>query len=151
MSEYRDPSWGRATKLALVAIVLAVLWYAVPSSVFIRPTNMAVVKNPDGHWIMLSERATPLGAVTARTQAIIQVLGREDGQDCQWQNDGLFIPKDKNLSRYDITSWAAPCLDAGPPISIRFSRTVKLFNVIPLRPVHYSFTINPEATPVVGE
>lgn len=149
MTAYRDPTWGLPTKLALAAIAMAALWFSVPSSVFIRPVNVAVIKDPSDRWIMISERETPYGAVSVHFQAVVQVLGREDGQDCQYSSDALIIPKKNNITRFDITDWAGPCLDAGPPISVRLTRSVQLFNIIPLRPVHYSFTINPDSAPTL--
>lgn len=150
MTTYRDPTWGFPTKAAFAAIAAATLWFSVPSSIFIRPVNVAVVKDPSDRWVMISERETPYGAVSIHFQALVQVLGREDGQDCQFSSDALVVPKENNITRVDITDWAAPCLDAGPPISVKLTRTVHLFNVIPLRPVHYSFTINPESAPVLS-
>lgn len=146
----KDPTWGWPTWAAFALILSVFVWFIVPSSVFYQPVNMAVVKNPQGRWIAIAERRLPWGPKYGRTQALIQVLGREDGQECQWTTEGLFVPRDNNVTRYDITEWAAPCLDSGPPISILFSRTVYLGGIIPLRPVHYSFTLNnPEAVPVL--
>jgi len=146
---YRDPSWGFFSRVAFATVLFVMLWFAVPSSVFFKPINMAAMKTEDGRWVIVSERILPFGAVSGHTQAFIQVLGREDGQECQWDTASLYIPRDKNVTRYDVTDWAGHCLDAGPPISVRFTRTVYLFGVIPLRPVHYSFMINPEAVPVI--
>lgn len=148
---YKDPTWGWPTKLGLGAILLTLSWFSVPSSAFFKPLNMAVLKTSNGHWIVVSERLLPFGAVSGRTHAIAQVLGRADGQECQWTTDGLYVPRENNITRYDVTSWAGPCLDAGPPISIRFSRTVYLGGFIPLRPVYYSFMLNPDNAPVITE
>lgn len=145
---YRDPSWGILSKMALVFLLLVFVWFTIPSSIFFRQINMAIVKDmATGHWVAISERELPFGAVSGRTQVYIQVLGRIDGQECQWNTEGLFIPRDNNVTRYDIDAWAKPCLDSGPPISVRFSRTIFLGGFIPLRPTHFSFTINPEIAP----
>lgn len=149
MNTYRDPSWGILTKLAAICVLLVVIWFNVPSSVFFKPLNMAVIKTEDNHWIMVSERLLPFGTVTGRTHAFIQVLGRQDGQECQTTTEGIFTPRENNITRYDVTYWAGECLDQGPPISVRYSRTVYLFGFIPLRPVHYTFTINPDNVPVI--
>ena len=146
---YRDPAWGWPTKILGLMALVTVLWWNFTSEVFFKPLNMGVVKTADGHWIMMSERLLPWGTVSGRTDMFIQVLGRPDGQECQWHTEGLFVPRERNTTRYDVTWWAAPCLNAGPPISIRASRTVLLFGFIPLRPVHYSFMINPDNVPVV--
>ena len=146
---YRDPSWGIFTKLAAIVVLVAVLWLSFTSEIFYKPLNMTVIKTEDNHWIAVSERILPFGAVSGRTHAFIQVLGREDGQECQWSTDTLFAPRPNNITRYDITYWAGECLDQGPPISVRFSRTIYLGGLIPLRPVHYTFTINPDNVPVI--
>lgn len=148
---YRDPSWGVFTKLAAFIVLTGVIWYCLPSSVFFKPINMTIVKNSDGHWIAVSERNLPWGTVSGRTHAFIQVLGRVDGQECQWDTYNVFRPREKNVTYYDITDWAGPCLDFGPPTSVHFSRSIYLFGLIPLRSVDYSFTLNPEAAPVVRE
>lgn len=150
MMPYRDPTWGPASRLAGLVVVMSLAWAAVPSSLFMRPINMAVIKDDEGRWIMVSERETPFGSVSVTTLAEIQVLGREDGLTCAATLSSLVVPKPNNISRYDITSWAEPCMQAGPPIGVTFERTVHLGGVLPLRPVHYSFTINPEAAPVVS-
>lgn len=146
---YRDPSWGILSKIAALGVLLFIVWFNVPSSVFYKPINMAVIKTPDNHWIAIAERELPFGAVTGKTHAFIQVLGREDGQECQDVMEGIFAPRPNNITRYDVTHWAAECLDQGPPISVRYSRTVYLGGFIPLRPVHFTFTINPDNVPVI--
>lgn len=146
---YRDPSWGILTKIAALVVLVGALWFNFTSEIFFKPLNMAVIKTKDNHWIAVSERLLPFGAVSGKTTAFIQVLGREDGIECQWSTETLFAPRPNNITRYDITYWAGDCLDKGPPISIRFSRTIYLFGVIPLRPVHYTFMINPDNVPVI--
>lgn len=147
---YRDPTWGFLSRVAFLTVLLVGAWFAFPSSLFFKPLNMAAVKDSNGHWLIISERLLPFGAVSGKTQAFVQVLGREDGPECQWMTESLYIPRTNNVTRYDVTEWAGPCLDAGPPISVRFTRTVYLFNLIPLRPVHYSFMINPETVAVIS-
>lgn len=149
MTAYRDPSWGFWSKAALVAVVLGIMWALVPSSTFIKPINMMIVKDAVGRWVVISEREIPWGPVTAVTQADIQVLGRPDGLTCSQTFDSLFLRKPNNVSRYDISEWASDCMESGPPISATFRRTVWLFDMIPLRPVDYSFAINPENAPTL--
>lgn len=145
---YKDPSWGWPTKLLAAVVFLTILWWNFTSEVFFRPINMAVLKTTEGNWIIASERLLPWGPVSGKTDAFMQVLGRENGQECQWHTEGLFVPRENNITHYDITHWAAPCLDAGPPISIQFSRQIYFLGFIPLRPVHYAFMLNPDNAPV---
>lgn len=149
MTSYQDPTWSKASKLAALVVIAGVAWACVPSKIFLRPISMAVVKDEADRWTMVSERETPYGAVNVETQAEIQVLGREEGLTCTANLQGVVLPKDRNIARYDITNWAEDCLNAGPPISLTFRRTVRIAGVIPLRPVIYSFTINPETAPVI--
>lgn len=148
---YRDPSWGVMTKMLALSAVLTVLWWMVPSDTFFRQVNMTVVKDATtDHWFLVSVRELPFGAVTGRTSAIVQVLGRPDATECQMPpTESLYVPQPQNTTRYSIDDWAKDCLDLGPPISIQYRRQVLLGGFIPLRPVYFSFTINPEAAPVV--
>lgn len=146
---YKDPEWGMPTKLLGLVALVTILWWNFTSEVFFKPLSMGVIKSETGHWIMVSERLLPWGAVTGETGVLIQVIGRPDGPECQWHTEGLFIPRERNTTRYDISDWAANCLDAGPPISVRVSRSIKFLGFIPLRPVHYSFIINPDNVAVV--
>lgn len=145
----KDPTWGWPTWVLAILTVLAIAWWNLTSSVFFQPINMAVLRTQNDHWLIVSERILPWGVVSGKTDAVMQVLGRPDGQECQWHTEGLFIPRENNRTTYDVTAWAGPCLDSGPPISVRFSRSVYLFGIIPLRPVHYSFMINPDNIPPV--
>lgn len=151
MKTYRDPSWGWPSKIGALLVGLGLMWAAIPSSLFVNPVSMAVVKSETGRWTMISERETPLGPIFVRTDARIQVLGREDGLTCRAELAGVLSPKPNNVARYDIDGWAGPCLGAGPPISISFTRRAILGGVIPLRPVTLNLTITqPDQLPDLG-
>ncbi|RVV97686.1 hypothetical protein EKE94_09265 [Mesobaculum littorinae] len=96
-------------------------------------------------------RETPFGAVEARWHGVVRVVGREAGRICISPPGaaGTYEPQDNDLVRYEVGAWAVPCLDAGPPITVSYTRRVVAFGILPLRPVTYSFTIDPETAPTL--
>ena len=108
-------------------ILLAVLWYSVPTSVFIREISTTVT---DGRVRFVRE--TPWGGVTAQWQSEITLF---DGSECNSGDWGVTsyqaIPG--NTVEYALGDWARPCLEAGEPFYLRNVRRVLLFGVIPLR------------------
>ena len=114
-------------RLLTACILLAVLWYSVPTSVFIREISTTV---DDGRVRFVRE--TPWGDVTAQWQSEITL---EDGTECNSGEWGIanyqVIPG--NTVEYALGDWAAPCLEAGQSFYLRNVRRVLLFGVIPLR------------------
>ena len=114
-------------RILTAIILLAVLWYSVPSAVFIREISTTVT---DGRVRFVRE--TPWGGVTAHWQSEITLA---DGMECNSGEWGVAnyqeIPG--NTVEYGLGEWALPCLETGEPFYLRNVRRVLLFGVIPLR------------------
>ncbi len=153
LPDMRSPRWTgleRAVALVFVLfILLAAIWGAVSTSLFLRQDSMAITRSETGDWIMTSVRATPLGTFEAEWIGEYRVVGREDGMTCQASGRSNVSATEGNIVRYRIGDWALPCLEEGPPIAVTYTRRALLLGVIPLRPVRFSFTINPENAPVL--
>lgn len=137
--------WDRRNIFAwLVFVILGGIWFAVPSSVFIRNISISV----EGRTIRYV-RETPFGDVTAEWQAEITLIDA-DGFECNsggW-NVATYQVAPGNTVTYDLTDWADPCLEAGPPFYLTTTRRVLLFGVIPLRQVVQRTEVEGERTPV---
>lgn len=136
---YRDPRLRWFDKVGLFVIVpLVILWFALPSSLFIYPVSMAV--EDDG--MVTSVRRTPFGAVEADWTARI-VVSHNNGYICAATGTAYYTQVPGDLVRYRIGAWALPCIEAGPPLVITYTRQVKLFGLIPLRPVVFNYITEP--------
>ena len=153
LTDMRSPRWTWFEKTCALALVLAILaglfWGLVSTSLFLRQAGMTITRAPDGDWIMTSIRETPFGSVEADWIGEYRVIGREDGMTCQASGRANFSVIEGDVSRYAIGDWATPCLEEGPPIAVTYTRRALLFGLIPLRPDRFTFTINPEAAPVL--
>lgn len=104
-------------------------WLSLPSSLFIREISTTVEGNE-----VTFVRELPLGAVTAEWQTEITLINGS-GFECNsgaWRA-AYYQELLGNTVRYELQSWADPCVEAGPPFYITNTRRVLLFGVIPLR------------------
>lgn len=121
------PQLKKIDLLPVLAIVLFALWYAVPSSLFLKPVSWQI----SGTEVTFI-RATPYGDVTADWSAEITLLER-NGFECYGQGNSVYQAEPTDRVSYEIGDWARRCVTAGPPFTIRLSWQVLLFDVIPLR------------------
>lgn len=133
--------------LSLFFVMLAIAWLALPSSVFLKPEAIIY----DGRIVTL-QRQTPLGSVTSSWDRELYVVGTH--LEChaptslaQHQRvSGRVDPETgetvaENAVTWIEGDWALPCLMAEPPIIATHTWQVKLFGLIPLRPVRLVATI----------
>lgn len=134
--------------LSLVFAALAIAWLALPSSVFLKPEAIIY----DGRIVTL-QRQTPLGSVTSTWDRELYVVGTH--LEChaptslaQHQRvSGRVDPETgETVAENTVTwiegDWALPCLMAEPPIIATHTWQVRLFGLIPLRPVRLVATID---------
>lgn len=127
--------WTRTVRfldwISLVAVLLAVGWIAVPSSVFLRPVAFDVQAD-----MVRFVRETPFGTVQGEWFSEITLIDG-NGLEC---NSGEYRAAtyqaiEGDAVSYRLQDWARPCLDAGPPYFVSNSRRIILFGFLPLRPV----------------
>lgn len=133
--------------LSLFFVLLAFTWLALPSSAFLRPE--AVIY--DGRMVTL-QRQTPWGAVTSTWDRELYVVGTHLECHAPTRTEhhqrvaGHVDPETgKQIAENTVTwvegDWALPCLTAEPPIIATHTWQVRLFGLIPLRPVRLVTTI----------
>ena len=129
-----DLRWTRTDKFMLLFVILGVsltiLWWAMPSSLFIRTISITVQDNQ-----VRFVRELPFGEVHGRWRAEITLIDG-GGYECSsggWR-EAFYQMEDGNTVVFDLGEWAADCIEAGPPFYLRRTQSVLLFGVIPLRP-----------------
>jgi hypothetical protein len=125
----------------ITTATLMALWLITPSSLFVQPISLGLKGNK-----LTIIRETPLGDVTVNWIGEIYLIGRE-GFECAGQGTSIIQTVPDDLYTGTIGAWAKPCLEEGPPFILRFQYSAQLFGIIPLRPVHFATTVNPQATP----
>lgn len=121
--------------LAAAAALVATLYLAVPSSVFIRPS--AVIYDQGYATI---KRDLPFGAVTARWSRQMHVS--RIGMECHTPDRiEVMRPTPDGTVTYAVGDDVIPCLMQDPPIIATHRWQVLLFGFIPLRPVSFTTTI----------
>ena len=139
--------------LSLFFVALALIWLALPSSAFLRPEAIIY----DGRMVTL-QRQTPWGAVTSTWDRELYVVGTH--LECHAPTrtahhqrvTGHIDPETGNqIAENTVTwvegDWALPCLMAKPPIIATHAWQVRLFGLIPLRPVRLVATIEKSLSP----
>lgn len=140
--------------LSLFFVVLALIWLALPSSAFLRPE--AVIY--DGRMVTL-QRQTPWGDVSSTWDRELYVVGTQ--LECHAPTslaqhqpvEGHIDPETgSQIAENTVTwvegDWALPCLMAEPPIIATHTWQVRLFGLIPLRPVRLVATIEKSLPPI---
>jgi len=145
--------WATFWALLLAFMLLGgggVWWLFNPSARYFEITGMRVDEAEDGSWIVTSARKLPHGDVDADWRISIQVLRPESSYICEMEGRTTYYADAGPVVRYALGSWADDCLDAGPPVTITFSRQVRVFGgLLPLRPLVYQVSLNPEELPVL--
>lgn len=126
-----------------VPIVAAVGWVVLPSAWFIDP----VAVHYDGREVTIIRRV-PHGPMYATWSREMHVVGTE--RDCYAPDVSSYVMPfrgGRDTQSAEITAtyreggWALPCLTAEPPIIAVHTWQVRLFGIIPLRPVRTTATI----------
>lgn len=126
--------------ICLASILIAALYWTVPSTAFLRPYALSL----EGARVTFV-RGTPSGGVWARWTTEIRLLDTEQGVarprlECSANGVSYYQPEPDDTVYYTIGAYATPCLDAGPPLVIIQRWRPMLFGVIPLRPIIRSYT-----------
>lgn len=150
-----NPLIKRSRRLDVVSwtiLILAALWLAIPSSVFIWPKAMIY----DGR-IATLQRETPFGPVYTEWNREMYVSGthmechaparieRHQKVPGDLGDDGN--PVGENTVTWIEGDWAIPCLRAEPPIIVTNTWRVLLFGIVPLRPTQLVTTIEKSLSP----
>lgn len=124
-------------RLAIIMVVPAILYIALPSSVFLEPQKTEVV----GEQVIFT-RFTPLGDVIARWQSEIVMLDGSD-KECSSGNWAISVYQQRksNAVTYRIGEWADECVTQNEKYALSTTRQVLLFGWLPLRPIHSIDTI----------
>lgn len=129
----------------------AVWWALNPSSAYIIVSGIQVTQDERGDWFVTSGRQLPYGDVVADWRITINVLRPEMSYGCQMEGRTDYVASAGPVIRYRLGDWANTCLSAGPPVSIRFSRSVRVFyGLIPLLPMTYDVVLDADAAPISG-
>ena len=139
-----NPSWNNLDWIGAAAILIFVIWVAIPSSLFLKPESVAV--SEDGQVVFV--RSLPLGRVTARWTIKIRVI-YSDGHVCVNSGETVYTQEDDNTVVYNFGEWADRCLEQGPPLNVIFTRQVLLLGIIPLRPTTQEADILPEPVNII--
>lgn len=128
-----DLEWSFTDKfcasLTILAIFLSIIWFLLPSSLFIKPVSLKISGDD-----VVFVREVPLGEVSAAWRSEIVVLDHDDLEcDSNFWSISFYQHAPANRVRYKIGDWAKPCIAAGKPYYITTFRHVLLFGVIPLR------------------
>ena len=120
-----------AAFLVIVGIVVTSLWFAFPSSSFIREISTTL----EGKRVIFV-RELPYGETTARWWSEITLIDA-DGFECASgaPQTSFYQQAPGNTATWDLGDWAMSCLDEGPPFYLTAHRQVMLFGIIPLRPM----------------
>lgn len=135
---------------AAICMAAFVVWWALtPSTVYLQQTSIHVEKDARG-WIVTSVRELPYGDVTADYRIQMYVLRNDGNFACSTAGTARYTKDTGPVVRYRLNGWARECIEAGPPISMTWTRSVRVFyDLIPLRPFTVSLAINPgDITPV---
>ena len=128
-----------ATLRILLAIALAAfVWLMIPSSLFFRPDAVTI----NGYQVAVT-RTFPMYDVFGFERPIVRYVEtvrdlRNQSQVCADNNGiGFRYTSNSPVAVWSIEEWAAPCMTG----SFVWAATwqVKLFGIIPLRPVELSF------------
>lgn len=135
--------------LAALAVLWALLWFSVPSSLFIQPvalgytpeTRTFTFTREIGTWFR-TKREAPEGTPSsdgypARWWSEIVVVGLGDSAlECSSgaARSSFYQETPGNTVQFTLSTWADPCLSAGPPFYVVTYRQVMLFGWLPLRP-----------------
>lgn len=142
---YKDPKWHLADVVAGISLFLLVLWVSVPTSFFYRPTAVSI----QGYEVTVSRTfplSPPFNPPIIKYVEIVRPL--DGGQPCVDRNEFRYRLTQGKTATWNIGAWAAPCVD-GEGSAIWSARwQVKIFGIIPLRPVELE-QIVPEPT-IVG-
>lgn len=132
------------------ALTGGVVWWALnPTSAYIVVSGIQVTQDERGDWYVTSGRQLPYGDVVADWRIQITVLRPELSYGCQMEGRTDYLASAGPVVRYPLGEWADACLDAGPPVSIRFTRSARVFyGLIPLRPLTYDVLLDTESAPV---
>lgn len=141
--KYRNPRWNPVEwKLVTTILLFISLWWLVPSSLFYKPTDVAII---DGR--VTVTRSFPLhppfDLPVIRYIEIVRPL--PGGADpCVDSAEFRYRDNDLPTASWPINDWAAPCMTGDFMWSARW--TVKLWGIIPLRPVELTRIIRKETT-----
>lgn len=132
------------------ALTGGVVWWIVnPTSAYIVVTGLQVTQDEAGDWFVTSGRQLPYGDVVADWRITINVLRPEMSYACQMEGQTDYLVSSGPVVRYPIGQWADRCLDSGPPVSIRVTRSARVFyGIIPLRPMTYDLVLNVADAPI---
>lgn len=113
----------------LFIVVAAVVWFVLPSSLFIRDISLTV----EGSRVQYV-RETPFGTVDARWRSEITLIG-DDAFECSsgdWEQ-ATYQQQPGNTVTYNLGDWADDCIAAGPPFYLTTTRQVLAYGILPLR------------------
>ena len=134
-------SWSRPDCAALFIVLALVVWFATPSRLFFNPEEVHI----DGYEVTLA-RTYPVSflfgpPVVSYTETVRRLDG--SGQICDDNNGaGYQYVTEGPIGRWDIEDWAKDCMIA--PYLWRAEWQVKVFGLIPLRPVSLSLLVEPD-------
>lgn len=132
--KYRNPRWNPVEwRVVATFLFLGAVWYMLPSALFYRPTDVAI----EGTRVIVTRSFPlhpPFKVPIIRYQEVVRPVGDAapciDAAEFRYRDNGL------PTASWDIGNWAAPCMRGDFVWSARW--TVKLFGIIPLRPVEMS-------------
>lgn len=127
------------------ALTGGVVWWALnPSSSYMTVQGIRVFKDDRGVWMVNSARQLLQGDVTANWRINIQVLRTEVSYACENSGTSDYLVESGTVVEYELGPWSHRCLDAGPPVTLTFTRSILLWGFLPLRPVQYQLTLGTE-------
>ena len=114
--------------LLLLAAILAAVWLAIPSTMFVKLDAVRL----EGSEVTLVRRV-PYGDVTVKVWSEITIDRLGGYEYGSGYNYAIIQSQPGDAVLREILHWAKPCLDRGPPLVFRINMQVMLLGLIPLR------------------
>lgn len=138
--KYRNPGWNPIEwRLVVTAALFALVWYLVPSSLFYKPQDVVIDQGR-----VTVTRSFPLHppfkVPIIRYLEVVRPL--EDGPPCIDTAEFRYRDNGQPTASWQIDTWASRCMSADFVWTARW--TVKLWGIVPLRPVELSKIIHKE-------
>ena len=128
--------------LVLASVILFGIWFAVPSSIFLRPQAIVYERDADGRVHTVFLRETPFGTVRAKWTAEGQVIA--SAVECAERGESEYQPipaspqRVANTVRWPTSPEMLRCVEASRPVIVQYRwQVVEIhgFSVPPLRAV----------------